>query len=75
MAGDESKRNDSGAGDQTEGDNPLVANRINVGANECNCDGEMSEGKPVGAVGKKGIERVRVAESVVDAFDPLKQAS
>jgi len=75
LAGDERERNDAGAGNQAEGDNPLVADRIDVGTNECNGDGEMSEGKPVGAISEEGIERVRVAESVVDAFDPLKQAS
>ncbi len=33
----------------------------------------MSECEPVGAVSEKRIVRVCSAESVVDAFDPLKQ--
>lgn len=74
LAGDESKRDDSDAGNQAERDDPLVANRIDVGTNECYGDGEMSEGKPIGSVSKEGIERVRVVECIVYTFDPRKQA-
>ena len=74
VAGDESKRDDSSTGNQTKGDDPLVANRIDVGANKRNCDDDVSEGEPIGAIGEEGIERVRIAECVVDTFDPREQS-
>src|SRR5664279_3857987 len=74
VAGDESKRDDSGTGNQTKGDDPLVANRIDVGANKHNCDDDVSEGEPIRAIGEEGIERVCIAECVVDTFDPREQS-
>jgi hypothetical protein len=59
---------------QAERDDPLVPNRVDEGANECNGDHEMSKRQPVCTVGKEGIVGVRCTERLVYAFDPRKQA-
>ena len=72
-ARDERKRNDAGASDQPEGDDPFVANGIDPGANKCNGYDQVSKRKPVSAVGKKRITAVRVRECLVDTLDPWEQ--
>lgn len=72
---DKRERDDSGAGDQAEDDDPFVAYRIDIGTNKRNCDDDVSEGKPIRTVGEEGIKRVRVVKPFVDAFNPLKQSS
>lgn len=75
VAGDECEWNDPGAGEQAKGDDPLVADRIDVGANKRNGDDQVSECEPVRAVGEERIKSVRVTESFVDAFDPRQEPS
>ena len=74
MPSDEGQRDNTSAGDQAEGDDPLVTNRVDKRANECNGNDKMSKREPVSAVGKEGIMGVRCTESLVNAFDPRKQA-
>jgi len=70
---DQGKREDAYAGDKTEGDNPLVANRVDDGADEKHSNYQVRECKPVGAVDKKWIVVVGCEESLMNAVDPLEQ--
>jgi hypothetical protein len=73
VASDEGEREDTGTGDQAEGDHPLIADGINVGTNECNGNYKVGKREPVCAVGKERIMGVRSRESFMDAFDPREQ--
>jgi hypothetical protein len=57
-AGDECQRKHGSAGDESESDDPLVADGIEVRPDECHRDDKMREGEPIRAVGEKGIARV-----------------
>ena len=52
-AGDQREWNDAGAGDEAEGDDPLVAHGIDERADEEDGENEVGEGEPVGAVGEE----------------------
>lgn len=69
-AGDESKGDNSGTGNQAERDHPLIANGIDVGANECDGDDEVSKCEPIGAVGEERIAAIGSRDAFIDAFDP-----
>ncbi len=73
LPGDERQGNDARAGDETEGDYPLIADWIAIGAYEHNGDDEMSKRQPVGPIRKKGVLPVGVAECVIHPSDPGKQ--
>lgn len=59
LPGDERQRDDPGTGDETEGDHPLVAHRIDKGTDERSSNREVREGEPIGAVSKKRIAGAR----------------
>lgn len=73
LAGDERQRNDPCTGDETEGDDPFVAHRINKGTNERGGDSEMCKGEPIGAVSEKRIARAGGVQSNRHAIDPSGQ--
>lgn len=73
MASDEGQGDDSGTSDEAEGNDPLVANRIDVRANERDCNDEVSEGEPVGAIREKRIVRICGVECFVDPINPGKK--
>lgn len=69
-AGDEGQSKNRGAGDHSELQDPLIANRIEEGADEGNGEDEVGEGKPVCSVGQEwGVDAV-VIEGLMDALDP-----
>jgi hypothetical protein len=47
MSGNECERDNTSAGDPAEGDDPLVTNRIDDGAEEWNGNNEMSKREPI----------------------------
>lgn len=69
-AGDQREKEDAGGADEAEGDDPFVADRVEVWADEEDRDDDVGEGQPVGAVGEEGITGVGVGEGVVDAEEP-----
>ena len=71
----EGERYHACAGDKPEGDEPLIANRIDVWADECYGDNEMCKGKPVCSVGEKRVLGVGCRQGVAYLFDPGKKAS
>jgi hypothetical protein len=69
---DEGERNDSCARAKTEGDDPLVANGIVVGTEECNGDHEMRKGQPICAIREKWVLFVRHGKRIIDPRNPGK---
>ena len=72
-AGDKGKRNDSGTGDQPEGDNPFVAHGVDIWTYETSGDDHVRKCEPVGAISQKWIERVCSAECSMDPLNPRQQ--
>ena len=72
---DESKRDDTSAGDQAEGDDPFIADGVDVRPDKCNCDDKVSERQPVRTVGEEGILRTGLAKRIVNTLDPRKQTA
>ncbi len=72
-AGDEGEQKDAGAGDKTEVDDPLVADRIAIGAEEEDGEEEIGEREGVGAVGEERCSHGGCGKGEVNAEDPLKE--
>ncbi len=73
MSGNEGQGNHSRTTDQTEGDDPFVSDRIDVGADERGRDHQMSKGQPVRAICKEGKLSVCDTYPLVDSLDPGEQ--
>ena len=73
VTSDESEWNDSGTSDQAKGDDPLIADRVAVGADEEKREYEMGECEPIGTIRQEGIARIGVGERVKDDRDPRQQ--
>lgn len=69
-AGDEGEEEDADGADEAEGDDPFVADGVEVWADEEDGDDDVGEGEPVGAVGEERIAGVGVGEGMVDAEEP-----
>lgn len=74
-AGEERKRNHSGAGDEAKSDNPLVPDRINLGSDEGHRDDEMGKCEPVCPVSDKWAPGIRLAHTALNLINPPKQSS
>lgn len=72
-AGDEGQEKDAGAADEAEVDDPLVADRVAIGAEEEDGEEEMGECEPIGAVGEEGGGDGGGGEGEMDAEDPFKE--
>ncbi len=72
-AGNERERDDSGARDEAEVEEPAVADGIAIWSDEGDGDNEMCEGEPVCAVGEEGILAIRDGLRGVDTIDPGEQ--
>ena len=59
MSSNEGERDHTPAGNQAEGDDPLVTNGVDEWAEECNGNNKMSKREPVSPIGKEGIVCVR----------------
>jgi hypothetical protein len=73
MTRDESKRNHSSAGNQTKRDDPFVAYRIAVWADEQNSEHKVGKGQPVRPICEEWILCICCGESMVHASDPRQQ--
>lgn len=69
-AGDERKQRDASAGEEPPGDDPAVADGVEVRADEGQSDDQVGEGEPVGAVGEEWVTRVGVGEGLFDEDEP-----
>src|SRR6185437_6708171 len=68
--GDQSQRQYTDTGNDSENEDPLVAHRIDQWAEECEGDHEMPEGEPVRAIGHEGIVAIGIRHALVDAPQP-----
>jgi hypothetical protein len=69
-SGDEGERDHPGARNDSELEDPFVADGINERADESNGDDEMGEGEPVGTVGHEWVGLVGVDYAIVDSAKP-----
>src|SRR5579863_7072803 len=69
-SGDEGQWKNTDTGDDSEDEDPFVANRIDERAEESKSNDEVPEGEPVGAVGHEGVVAIRVHNSPVHAAQP-----
>ena len=70
---DEREKKDADAADETEVDDPAIADRIAIGSEEEEGKEDAREGKPIGAVGEKGRGGGGRGERAVNAEDPGKE--
>lgn len=73
-AGDEGERKHADAGDDSELQDPFVADGVDEWADEGDCEDEVGEGQPVSAVGEEWCADAVVEQSLVDAVDPEDNA-
>jgi hypothetical protein len=69
-SGDQSQRQYTDAGNDSENEDPLVAHRIDHWAEEREGDDEMPEGEPVSAIGHEWIVAIGIRHALVDAPQP-----
>ena len=72
-SGNEGEWDYAGTSDEAEGDDPLVADGLDVRTDECNRKDEVCEGQPISAISKEGVLSVCDVKCSVDALDPGKQ--
>lgn len=70
LAGDKGEGNDRDAGDDTELEDPFVADGIAQGAEERDGEDEVREAKPVGAIGEEWVVDVVDVECRVNPLKP-----
>jgi len=73
ISGNEGERDHTGTGNETEGDHPLVADRIPIRTNEGNRNHQVGERQPICTIRKEWVMLVCNRHRIVDACDPRKQ--
>ena len=66
----QSKGDDSQASDEAEGDDPLIPYRINPWTYKCDSDDKMGGCKPIGSIGKKGVDSSSSLYAFIHPLNP-----
>jgi hypothetical protein len=69
------ERQNTNAGNQSESDNPLVSDRIAIGANKCDSDDQVRKRKPVSSVRQERVIAICGGHGISDSLYPREETS